>query len=89
MGSQPKFSITPATVRELEAVAGMRERILAATIQVPWIPKLQRDARVRNTHSSTAIEGNPLTLEQVRLIEEGYGLATEPPRGFYPISTDR
>ena len=80
MGFQLKFSITPATVRELEAIAGMRERILAATIQVPWIPKLQRDARVRNTHSSTAIEGNPLTLEQVRLIEEGHGLATEPPR---------
>src|SRR6185437_13926820 len=77
---QPKFSITPTTLRELEAIAGMRERILAATIQVPWIPKLQRDARVRNTHSSTAIEGNPLTLEQVRLIEEGHGLPAEPPR---------
>lgn len=80
MGFQPKFTIIPATIRELEAIAGMRERIRAATIQVPWIPKLQRDARVRNTHSSTAIEGNPLTLEQVCLIEEGYGLASEPAR---------
>jgi Fic family protein len=35
---------------------------------------------VRNTHSSTAIEGNPLTLEQVRLIEEGMSLPTEPAR---------
>jgi Fic family protein len=35
---------------------------------------------VRNAHSSTAIEGNPLTLEQVRLIEEGHGLPAEPPR---------
>jgi Fic family protein len=35
---------------------------------------------VRNTHSSTAIEGNPLTLEQVRLIEEGKSLPTEPAR---------
>ena len=35
---------------------------------------------MRNTHSSTAIEGNPLTLEQVRLIEEGHGLPAEPPR---------
>ncbi len=80
MAFQPKFSITPGTLRELEAIASMRERILAATIQVPWIPKLQRDARVRNTHSSTAIEGNPLTLEQVRLIEEGHGLPAEPLR---------
>ena len=28
-----------------------------------------------NTHSSTAIEGNPLTLEQVRELEEGRPLA--------------
>ncbi len=35
----------------------------------------QKDARARNTHSSTAIEGNPLTLEQVRELEEGRPLA--------------
>ena len=29
------------------------------------IPALQKDTRARNAHSSTAIEGNPLTLEQV------------------------
>ena len=41
---------------------------------MPWIPALQKDTRVRNAHSSTAIEGNPLTLEQVRAIEEGRSL---------------
>ena len=46
-------------------------RILAATVEVPWIPALQKDTRARNTHCSTAIEGNPLTLEQVRAVEEG------------------
>jgi Fic family protein len=40
-------------------------------VEVPWIPALQKDTRTRNTHSSTAIEGNPLTLEQVRAVEEG------------------
>ena len=49
----------------------LHERILAAAVQVPWIPALQKDTRIRNAHSSTAIEGNPLTLEQVRAIEEG------------------
>lgn len=49
----------------------MREKIMAATIQVAWIPALQKDTRARNAHSSTAIEGNPLTQEQVRAIEEG------------------
>ncbi|HTV54446.1 MAG TPA: Fic family protein [Terriglobia bacterium] len=55
----------------MEQIAALRERIQAATVQVPWIPALQKDTRTRNTHSSTAIEGNPLTLEQVRAVEEG------------------
>jgi Fic family protein len=66
---QPQFSITPALLARVEQIAVLRERILAATVQVPWIPALQKDTR--NTHSSTAIEGNPLTLEQVRAVEEG------------------
>ena len=80
MPYQPEFTVSARVVGELETIAVLRERILAATVQVPWMPSLQRDARVRNTHSSTAIEGNPLTLEQVRLIEEGHGLPAEPAR---------
>lgn len=80
MSYQPRFTVSARVVGELETIAVLRERILAATVQVPWMPSLQRDARVRNTHSSTAIEGNPLTLEQVRLIEEGHELPAEPPR---------
>jgi Fic family protein len=71
MSYQPEFMITPALLARVEQIAALRERILAATVQVPWIPALQRDTRTRNTHSSTAIEGNPLTLEQVRAVEEG------------------
>lgn len=80
MSYQPQFTVSARVVGELETIAVLRERILAATVQVPWMPSLQRDARVRNTHGSTAIEGNPLTLEQVRLIEEGHELPAEPPR---------
>src|SRR2546427_2859409 len=67
----PGFTITPLLLLQVEQVAALRERILAAAVQVPWIPALQKDTRIRNAHSSTAIEGNPLTLEQVRAIEEG------------------
>ena len=70
----PPFTITPRLLTNIEEIAALRERILAATIQVSWIPSLQKDTRVRNTHSSTAIEGNPLTLEQVRMLEEGISL---------------
>jgi Fic family protein len=68
---QPQFTITPALLARVEQIAALRERIQAATVEVPWIPALQKDTRTRNTHSSTAIEGNPLTLEQVRAVEEG------------------
>jgi Fic family protein len=68
---KPVYTITPLLLSQVEQVAALRERILAAAVQVPWIPALQKDTRIRNAHSSTAIEGNPLTLEQVRAIDEG------------------
>lgn len=71
MSYQPRFIITPGLLSRVEQITVLRERILAATVQVQWIPALQKDTRTRNTHSSTAIEGNPLTLEQVRAVEEG------------------
>src|SRR3990172_2090981 len=80
MTYQPVFTITARLLARIEEVATLREKILAATVQVSWIPALQKDARVRNTHSSTAIEGNPLTLEQVRLLEEGRPVAAETER---------
>lgn len=71
MSYEPQFSITPGLLSQVEAVAALRERILSATVELSWIPALQKDTRTRNVHASTAIEGNPLTLEQVRALEEG------------------
>jgi len=71
MNYTPIFKITPALLRHVERIATIRESIAAATVQVSWMPALQLDTRARNAHSSTAIEGNPLTLEEVRAIEEG------------------
>src|SRR6476469_5820520 len=71
MKYRPVYTITPRLLSEVEQVAALHERISAAAVQVSWIPALQKDTRIRNAHSSTAIEGNPLTLEQVRAIEEG------------------
>jgi Fic family protein len=76
MAYQPHFTITPSLLSKVEIVAALRERILGAAVEVTWIPALQKDTRTRNVHASTAIEGNPLTLEQVRALEEGRTLAT-------------
>ena len=71
MNFNPVYTITPALVGHIEQIAALRERILAAAVKVTWIPAMQFDAKARNTHCSTAIEGNPLTLEQVRAVEKG------------------
>ena len=75
MSYHPQFTITSALLTRVEGIAALRERIQGAAVQVPWIPALQKDTRARNTHSSTAIEGNPLTLEEVRALEEGTTVA--------------
>jgi Fic family protein len=75
MAYEPHFTISPRLLSLVEAVAALRERIQQATVEVAWIPALQKDTRARNVHASTAIEGNPLTLEEVRALEEGQVLA--------------
>src|SRR3989304_729222 len=74
MNYQPLLTITPALLARVEAIAALPERIQGAAVQVAWIPALQKDTRTRNAHSSTAIEGNPLTREQVRAVEAGEAL---------------
>lgn len=75
MAYVPQFTVTPLLLSEAEQIAGLRERIQSAAVNVAWIPALQKDTRSRNVHASTAIEGNPLTLEQVRAVEEGRELS--------------
>lgn len=75
MAYVPQFIITPHLLAEVEQVAALRERIQSAVVDLAWVPALQKDTRTRNVHASTAIEGNPLTLEQVRALEEGRELS--------------
>ncbi|MFH1411971.1 MAG: Fic family protein [Candidatus Omnitrophota bacterium] len=48
-----------------------REVIERAQIIPKWELKLQKEARIHNAHSSTSIEGNKLTLEEVEALSEG------------------
>ncbi len=80
MAYDPTFTITPRLLRDLEAVADVRAKIAEATIQLTWVPQLQKDSRHRGAHASTAIESNPLTLAEVRALEAGTPL---------PARTDR
>ena len=75
MPYSPQFTISPRLLSLVEQVAVLRERIHGSAVELSWIPALQKDTRTRNGHASTAIEGNPLTLEQVRALEEGRELS--------------
>ncbi|MBX2847607.1 MAG: Fic family protein [Acidiferrobacterales bacterium] len=80
MPYEPRYTITPRLLSLVEVIAALRERIDNASVALPWIPALQKDTRTRNGHASTAIEGNPLTLEQVRALEEGRELVASDER---------
>ena len=77
---QPQFTITPRLLSLVEIIATLRERIQGAAVELSWVPALQIDTRTRNVHASTAIEGNPLTLAQVRALEEGRELVASDTR---------
>lgn len=80
MSFAPQFIVSARLLRELEIIVELRARIAAATIQVAWTPRLSQDSRQRGAHASTAIEGNPLTLEEVRALEGGAMLPVHPER---------
>lgn len=80
MSYEPQFTISHRLLARVEAVAMLRQQIQGAAVELKWIPALQKDSRARNVHASTAIEGNPLTLEQVRALEEGRPLAASDTR---------
>ena len=68
---KPIFRITPRLLKLISLSSELKTWINGALIDVNWLPKLQNDAAVRLAHSSTAIEGNPLTLAEVEAIARG------------------
>lgn len=71
MSFNPKYTITEKILNNLTLIASAREVIEQSDLVPKWEVKLRRQAMIHNTHSSTAIEGNKLTLEQVESLVEG------------------
>ena len=67
----PNFRYTHKTVKNLVDIAAAREIILNACLVPKWEISLRRDALIRAAHASTAIEGNPLTFEEVSQLAQG------------------
>ncbi|MDP8215495.1 MAG: Fic family protein [Candidatus Euphemobacter frigidus] len=65
------FKYTDRIVKNLTSIAEARSVILNAPFIPKWEVSLRRDALLRSAHASTAIEGNPLSLEEVTALAEG------------------
>jgi len=68
---KPNFRYTDKIVNALTQISAARELILNSPFIPKWEVSLRREAIIRSAHSSTAIEGNRLSLEQVSDLAQG------------------
>jgi Fic family protein len=85
MPFNPKFVPTRHLLKVIEKAAELKSKIQSASIGVSWLPDMQREALARQTHGSTAIEGNPLTLPQIKTLAAGGTLPGAKPRAVQEI----
>ncbi len=62
---KPNFRYTDKIVKFLTRISASRELILNSPFIPQWELTLRKEAIIQSTHSSTRIEGNRLSLEQV------------------------
>jgi len=70
-GFTPRFTISRRILANLTQIAAAREVILHAYLVPKWEVELRKEALIRGAHSSTSIEGNRLSHEQVSELAAG------------------
>jgi Fic family protein len=68
---KPKFKYTNKIVKLLTKISALRETILNSPLIPKWSVTLRQEAIIHSAHSSTSIEGNRLSLEQVSELARG------------------
>lgn len=68
---KPRYKYTDKIIASLTKIAAAREVILNSPLIPRWEVSLRKDAIIRSAHSSTSIEGNNLSLEQVSELAAG------------------
>lgn len=68
---KPKFKYTHKTVNLLTKISTARELVLNSPLIPKWEVTIRREAIIHSAHSSTSIEGNRLSLEQVSELAQG------------------
>ena len=70
MPFKPKYTITDRILNNISQIMSGREIIEHSHLIPKWELNLKKEARIHNAHSSTSIEGNRLTFEQVKALAE-------------------
>lgn len=70
---QPRFTLTPKAGTALMSIEADRQLVARLPLTARMLDSLRRTARLLSTHFSTQIEGNRLTVAQVREVVEGEG----------------
>jgi len=68
---KPKFKYTNKIVKLLTRISAARETILNSPLIPKWNVTLRQETIIHSAHSSTSIEGNRLSLEQVSELARG------------------
>lgn len=68
---RPNFKYTNKIVRNITLIAENKAIIMNSHLIPKWEVNLRREAMLRSAHSSTAIEGNPLSFEEVSELANG------------------
>ena len=68
---RPNFNYTNGIVNNLIEIHSIKDFIVNAPLVVELEVSLKRDALLKSAHHSTAIEGNPLTFNQVNKLAKG------------------
>lgn len=69
----PKYTITAKIAKALTSIEITRHAVIELPITATVIASLRKTARITSTHHSTAIEGNRLSIDEVRYVIEGGG----------------
>ncbi len=74
----PNYRLTDNIVNYIAGITADREAILRSPILPAIEDNLRKEALLSRTHSSTAIEGNPLSYEQVKVIVDKGKIVARP-----------
>ena len=68
---KPRFQITPETASALMQIEAVRRELSGLVIEPRFLISLRETATLQSTHFSTQIEGNRLTLPEVKEVLKG------------------